>query len=229
MWRTQKLGLGPASPDPAPYLVLHRASLQRILRERAENLGAQIVLNANIESINIETAEPYIRLQGGHIYDADIILGADGEKSVCREKLLGRDDPLHSTGNLVYRFTVPAGKVRSHRYLSELADPPNVNIWLGPGSHAVSYLVKQGDVLNVALMLSQNKIDTVQYGVQKVEIQELREVLEEWDAKFGALLSIAQECSKWSLLQSEELDRWNHPGAKFSLIGDAAHAMMPCL
>ena len=215
--------------DTAPYVLLHRADLHRVLRERAESLGAKITLNAVIESMDIDTAKPSVRLQDGRVFEADVILGADGERSICRDKLLGREDFPKNTNNLVYRFTVPASEVRQHKDLIELVDPPNVNLWMGPRSHVVSYVVKKDGLLNVALMLPQKPQDKTEYGVQPAAIEELREVFTHWDEKFGALLNMAQQSAKWTLLHADGLEKWTHEKGRFALIGDSAHAMMPCL
>ena len=37
---------------------------------------------------------------------ADVIIGADGLNSICREQLLGKSDPSYKTGDVVYRLTV---------------------------------------------------------------------------------------------------------------------------
>lgn len=226
---TQEHGIIAAEKYSAPYLLLHRANLHKVLYESAKGLGVQIVLNASITSMRVDTAKPSVRLQTGESYEVDIILGADGERSICREKLLGREDPLGSTGNLVYRFTIPASEVRHHDNLIDLVDPTNLNLWMGPGSHAVSYVVKHDGLLNVALTVPQDPQDKVQYGVQKVAKEELCEVLKDWDSRFRALLSLAQDCSKWSLLQSNEIENWTHPSGRFALVGDSAHAMIPSL
>ena len=73
----------------APYLLLHRADLHRVLCDRAENLGAKIVLNAVLENMDIDTGNPSVRLRDGRVFEADVMIGADGERSICRDKLLG--------------------------------------------------------------------------------------------------------------------------------------------
>lgn len=213
----------------APYLLLHRASLQRVLRERAEDLGARLLLNSTIVDMDLDTKKPSIRLHTGEYHEADIILGADGERSFCREQLLGREDPLHGTGNLVYRLTIPASEVQQREDLADLAHPANVNLWMGPGSHAVTYVVKHDSLLNVALTVPQASHDKTQYGLQRATIPEIRDALQGWDSRFLGLLNLAQDCAKWSLLQAREIENWTHPNRRFALIGDAAHAMVPSL
>jgi salicylate hydroxylase len=90
-------------------------------------------------------------------------------------------------------------------------------------------MVKNDGLLNVALMLPQEPQDKTEYGVQPVTIEELREVFKPWDVKFGALLDMAQQSAEWTLLHADGLEKWAHEKGRFALIGDSAHAMMPCL
>ena len=226
---TQEHSPTTAEQDQAPYLLIHRANLHTVLRERAESLGAQIVLNASIADIDLEIAKPSIRLQTGEIYQADIILGADGERSTCREEMLGLEPCLRSSGNLIYRFSVPVSKAQEQEALADLLNPTHVNLWMGPESHAVSYVVKRDNLLNVALSVPQGLLDKTQYGVQVVAVQELCEILAEWDVRIGKLLSLTDHCSKWSLLQCDDIEAWTHSTGKFTLLGDSAHTMFPTL
>ena len=193
--------------DSAPYVLLHRADFHRVLCERAESLGAKITLNAVIDSMDVDKAKPSARLQDGRVFEADVILGADGERSICRDKLLGREDLPKNTNNLVYCFTVPASEVWQRKDLIELVDPPNVILWMGPRSHIVSYVVKKDRPLNVALMLPQEPQDKTEYGVQPAAIEELRELFTYWDENFGALLNMAQQSAKWTLLHADWLEK----------------------
>ena len=56
---------------------------------------------------------------------------------------------------------------------------------MGPGSHAISYVVERAALLNVAVTVLQDPHDKVQYGVQRVAIQKLREALKDWGFRFG--------------------------------------------
>jgi salicylate hydroxylase len=74
----------------APYLHIHRADYHSILVDEARRLGVTIKLDCHVEGIDFEKAA--IRLSGQLEFEADVILGADGLKSVCREALLGYAD-----------------------------------------------------------------------------------------------------------------------------------------
>ena len=92
----------------APYLLIHRADLHKALLHRAQALGVTFKLGASIEANGIDVAAGRIRLANGETYGGDLILGADGEKSMCRDIVLGYEDDLHATGDEIFRLTLKA-------------------------------------------------------------------------------------------------------------------------
>ncbi len=159
-------------------------------------------------------------------FKADVIVGADGLKSVCREALLGRPDPPRLTGDLAYRILVDAEDMKRHPELVELVENPAINFWMGPDGHAVCYLLN-GGVYNIVLLCPDNLPELV--NTAKADVQEMREFFERWDPRLKTLLGLVHETSKWRLLNSEEMAQWRHPSGRFVLLGDACHATLPYL
>ncbi|KAL9120987.1 MAG: hypothetical protein Q9187_002462 [Circinaria calcarea] len=208
-----------------PYLHIHRADYHKILVAEAKRLGVTIILGSTVTDINFE--EPLIYLKDGSAFRADLILGADGLKSICRGSFLGHPDPPCLTGDLAYRIIVKASDVRRHPDLRELAEKPAINYWMGPDSHAVCYLLKGGDLYNIVLICPDNLPEGV--TTAKADVQEMRNFFEKWDPKLRTLLGLVQETSKWRLQNSTEMRTWSHPSGKFALMGDACHATLPYL
>ena len=214
----------------APYLLIHRADLHRVLLQRARDLGVDIKLAAEIADDGIDAVNACVRLMNGEVYSGDLILGADGERSLCRDLLLGRQDLLQRTGDVIFRFVLHVSELRERGELAELVDRAPINYWMGPNAHVVSYVMRKGDLLNIVLTAAEEAGESVQQpGIQKVEVGELRRRFAGWDTRFGRLLDLARDCSKWSLLHSSENPKWVHPEGKLLLIGDSAHAMLPYL
>lgn len=164
---------------------------------------------------------------GSVFEDMDVIIGADGLKSVCREEMLGRPDPPLFTGDLAYRIVVKAEDMKKHESLRELVERPSINHWMGPNSHVVCYLLKGGGLYNVVMACPDDLPELV--NTAKADLKEMRERFEGWDPRLTLLLSLVQEMSKWRLQNSEEMDKWSHEAGKFSLMGDACHATLPYL
>ena len=208
-----------------PYLHIHRADYHKILAEEAHRLGVSIQPGSTVTAIDFET--PAIHIKGRPDFRADIVVGADGLKSVCREALLSYADPPKLTGDLAYRIVVKAEDMVKHENLRELVNNPAINYWMGPNAHVVCYLPKGGGLCNIVLACPDNLPELV--NTQAADIQEMRDFFAKWDPRLKTLLSIVQETSKWRLQNSEEMKKWSHPSGKFALLGDACHATLPYL
>nr|ANB32222.1 4-hydroxybenzoate decarboxylase [Boreostereum vibrans] len=210
----------------APYYHIHRADFHRILVDKARALGVEILLGKSVRTIDFNA--PSLTMADGSVYnDADVIIGADGLKSVCREQMLGHPDPPHFTGDLAYRIIVKAEDMKKHDSLRELVEHPSINHWMGPNSHVVCYLLKGGGLYNIVLACPDDLPELV--NTAKADLKEMRERFEGWDPRLTLLLSLVQETSKWRLQNSEEMDKWSHESGKFVLMGDACHATLPYL
>lgn len=117
----------------APYYVVHRAHLHTALHQRAVDLGAEVKVNSRVVSYDPNT--PLAVLEDGRAISADLIVAADGIKSVARATVLGGVDlPPARTGFAAYRATVDAEKIRADPDISWLLEKPALNIWYVAGT-----------------------------------------------------------------------------------------------
>lgn len=209
-----------------PHLLIHRATLIQILYAEAQSQGATVHFGACVGRVDLET--PKVELVNGRQYEADLILGADGEHSVCREFLLGRRDPPRSSGDMVFRLSIPFSKINLQPSLVSFIDPPSVHAWYGPNSHAVCYPLSKEEIFNVVLTFSENA-DAATIGPQVADLDAIRQCCRKWDPEFQHLLRLADKAAKWTLLQTEELETWGPPSGRLVLLGDSAHATLPYL
>ena len=198
-------------------MIIHRADLQTILLMEAKRLGVLIRLHSQIAKLN--SSEPSAELNNGEKHVTDIILGADGERSACRDALLGFDLPSQDAGDHVFRIIAKINDVRKHADLLDLVDPPCVNLWVGPGYSAVTYALKRDNLLNIVLTCTHDPAKTVIHSPQRAEISEVREAFQCWDGNFQKLFGLAQGCRKWTLLETPEPAFWTHSDSNFALLG----------
>lgn len=211
-----------------PHLVLHRADFLSILVQEAERLGAKLILDKLVEDVDFHI--PCVRTKDGEIFAADFIVGADGERSVCRSTLLNRDDPPLNSGKIVSRFTVPTAVVRQHKELVHLVNPASVSCWIGPASHAICYEISHRHALNVVLVRPQPpEALASRLAPQMTDLNELRAFFAPWDPALRKLLDLADTLKSWPLVKYQTTNTWTHPDGKFILIGDAAHCIPPHL
>ncbi|KAF2819390.1 FAD/NAD(P)-binding domain-containing protein [Ophiobolus disseminans] len=211
----------------APYIVIHRADLLRALLSGTGKHGIDIKLDSEVKEIDFN--KPSLRLSTGEVYEADMILGADGERSRCRGSLLDHPDPPYNPGDVVYRISVPTKDINKDHLAWDLKRRSSVNFWMGRGGHVVSYLI-QHDMLNIVLIYAEGSGGKTIYGPQRADIEEFRSKISGWDSVLHELINVeGSVCTKWTLFQIHEPVEWCHETGRFVLIGDAAHAILPCL
>ncbi|KAH9905747.1 hypothetical protein F4778DRAFT_727389 [Xylariomycetidae sp. FL2044] len=211
----------------APHLIVRRAALIKVLAEAVNRHGVSV--NLGCEVVGVDFAGPSLRLASGEVHAADLILGADGERSFCRSALLGYPEPPKSTGDLLFRIEVPRSRIGDDHPSRELMGKGAANIWMGPGAHCVSYLLGDG-TLCVVLTHPDGPFghDYSLHDPRSADVNKLREVLRDWDPLLREVASLQSlDCQQWALYHTSDLASWHHESGRFLLIGDAAHAMLP--
>lgn len=206
-----------------PYWHVHRADFHRVLVEAVKREDVPILLGKRVRTV--DTDNNSVVTEDGSTYSADLIIGADGLKSMTRSLFATAE--AYNTGQMAYRMLIKSENLRTCPELKELFAQPNLNFWLGPKMHCVVYFLQQGEQCNVVIIgpdtLSENAM------VEPASVEEMRALFEGWDPTFQKLISFVDSTSKWKLQNSKELDSWVHPTANLALLGDACHATLPCL
>jgi salicylate hydroxylase len=129
-WQDGKvLAVAPAMPKVeevhgAPQYVVYRPELLNTFLEGGLALPTvKLITSAHVEAVDFN--EPSVTIRGGEKFTADVIIGADGLKSVCRAALLdklGIVDKARPTGDAAYRVVVPAPELLADPKLKYLLD-----------------------------------------------------------------------------------------------------------
>jgi 2-polyprenyl-6-methoxyphenol hydroxylase-like FAD-dependent oxidoreductase len=61
------------------FINIHRADFQQLLVETAKDYGATVYLNSGVSFINESGTSPSVVTHDGRIFQADLIIAADGE------------------------------------------------------------------------------------------------------------------------------------------------------
>ncbi|KAF6823028.1 salicylate hydroxylase [Colletotrichum plurivorum] len=206
----------PAGHGDLPWLVVHRAEYHGVLWETCAELGVGLCLDMEVERIDFETNTVY--LEDGDDISGDVIIGADGLYSVCRDQLLGSPSPAVETSDLAYRVTLPLD------YLKTLGDPridefcarKQVTVWLGPSRHATFCPVRGGRELNLTLL----KQDDAE-GHGDGDVGKMKQAFEGWDETLSKLISRVPRVQKWKPCTHPELETWTK--GQLALLGDSCH------
>jgi len=201
----------------ARHFHVHRADLHRILFEAMP--GDCIRLSARCTGITNRPDAAVLRVADGSEAEADVVVGADGIHSAVRASMLGPENPRF-TGCMCWRALIPSAR------LPEGLVPPTVTNWLGPGGHVVHYYVRGGEWVNLVAVREARHWIGESWTIPSSP-EEMLAAYPGWHKSVRTLLAQAEHVFSWSLLDRDPLERWSV--ARVTLLGDAAHPMLPFL
>ncbi|MEE3098629.1 MAG: FAD-dependent monooxygenase, partial [Pseudomonadota bacterium] len=194
------LGRGAESRWGAPYLHIHRADLLGLRERAAREAGAEIRTGVAVERAGDIRGGAALHTDAGRI-DADLVIGADGVRSVVRQALSARGRPLYS-GFVAWRGTVPADRLPA----GLLA--PRATVWMGPRRHLVTYPLREGRLLNF-VAVEERAAWTAEGWSAPGDPDALRAGFRGWHEEVGALFAGVERTFQWGLFRHPPLSRWS--------------------
>lgn len=198
------------------YWGVHRADLQAVLSEAVGleriNLGHRLIdLVQHPDRVSLSFAN-------GKQIDADLVIGADGARSITRRWMLGYDDALYS-GCSGFRGVVPAGR------MDLLPDPEAIQFWIGPQGHLLHYPIgDEGDQNFLLVERHPSPWPSRDWVTPASEGEQLR-LFGNWHPAVVQMITAVPISQRWGLFHRPPLGRWSK--GRVTLIGDAAHALVP--
>ena len=219
-WKLFDLGDDCLSRFGAPYWMVHRGDLHKVLLEAFNaRSDAPVRLNARVVSAHSTSDGAHFKLQDGSQHTAYGLVAADGVHSVLREQLLG-EDKAQFTGLLAWRGLVPVQSLAAH-----LQAPVGTN-WVGPGAHVITYPVRGGQLMNVVGIIEKEGWQGESWTEQGTH-EELLQDFGHWHEDVCALMRKIEQPFKWALLGRAPQTVWAR--GHICLLGDAAHPTLPFL
>ncbi|ROW16590.1 hypothetical protein VPNG_01589 [Cytospora leucostoma] len=184
-----------------PLWALHRVDLQGALLARAIELGVEVHYSSRVVDVITDAAAaaealttllpgPGILLESGKQHRGDLVVVADGVWSSLRSSVLGQQIAPRPTGDMAYRITIDREHVVDEEMVAWL-NQPRVQIWIGPGAHAIAYSVRNCSLLNIVLLV---KDDFEQDGLVASRaagnVEEVQKLFEGW-APTTAIVNMA--------------------------------------
>lgn len=195
---------------------MHRADLVEMLA----NALPQGTVHAGHRCTGFDQDDDMARVSfaNGAVVEAEIVIGADGIHSELRPHVFASSQPVFS-GSVAYR-----GLVAHERVPDWPTD--RWQMWLGKGRHFLAFPVRAGKLINyVGFVPSDEEMKESWSAPGDPEI--LRQAFAGWDQRIHQLLGQVHLTFRWALYDREPLPVWTRQ--RLSLLGDAAHPMLPHL
>ena len=160
----------------------------------------------------------------GESVNADVVVGADGIKSKCRQLLLGEkssDANPKFAKEFAYRAMVPM-----ERAVAVLGDEfaRNSMVNIGPDSVTTTYPVEKGTLLNLVACRSLKSWEHDDWVIPSTQ-DAAKEDFVDCGPVMQKVVSMMDKPSKWALFDHPECHTFYK--GNVALIGDAAHASTP--
>jgi salicylate hydroxylase len=223
-WRDDGSSIAPVqvtdSSGGSPVYGMHRADLVTFL---SEGLPPDVVKTGHkCTGFTQDGDIARVTFANGTTAEADVVIGADGIHSELRPFVYPPSKPVFS-GSVAYRGLVPHERVP--QWPNELWQ-----MWLGKGKHLLVFPVRAGKLINFVGFVPPDaamKESMKESWSSPGDPEKLRAEFAGWDPRLEALLKQVDHTFRSALHDREPMPVWTK--GRLTLLGDAAHAMLPHL
>jgi salicylate hydroxylase len=195
---------------------MHRADMVEL---QAAALPAGVVHTGHrATGFEQDAGKARVKFANGAVVEADVVVAADGIHSELRPYVYPPSKPVFH-GTISYRGLVSRDR---------LPDWPmdRWQMWAGPGKHFLVFPVRHGEMVNYVGFVPVDE-EMKESWTAPGDPDKLRAEFEGWDPRIGQVLAQVDHCFRWALYDREPLPTWSK--GRLTLLGDAAHPMLPHL
>jgi len=219
-WKLFDLGASSRAIYGAPYWMMHRGDLQRVLLDAFETRApGRLHLDCHCIGFDQDRDGIWLRLANGERHRGDVVVGADGVHSEIRRQIGGDAKPFFS-GVAAWRGLVPMERLPASQQRDVGTN------WVGPGGHVITYPVRRGELLNF-VGIFEGESWSVESWTEAGTREACSRSFAGWNKEIHAIIESLDVPYKWALLGREPLERF--VVGRACLIGDAAHPTLPFL
>lgn len=195
---------------------MHRADLLGILADALPDSA----IRTGQRCVGFDQDDRTCRLTfaDGGTAEADAVVAADGIHSTLQSWVTEPSEPRHS-GSVAYRGLLPIDRIPTW--------PAGISqLWMGEGKHFLVYPVRRGELINYVGFVPSDERARESWSAPG-DPAALAAAFAGWDAPVEELLSTVESTYWWGLYDREPLSTWTQ--GRLTLLGDAAHPMLPHL
>ncbi|GAA2203467.1 FAD-dependent monooxygenase [Sinomonas flava] len=195
---------------------IHRADLIDVLRRSIPSDAVR--LGHRLASIHALDSSVRLEFENGVNAEFEAVVGADGVHSLVRDSITQPSDPVYS-GSIAYRGVLDASLLPEDW-------PMTSQVWMGGGKHFMCYPVRQRKLFNYVGFVPSDGPLKESWSAEG-DVSELAAEFggEEWDPRLREFIKLIDKTFWWGLYDREPLANWSR--GRVTLLGDAAHTMLP--
>jgi salicylate hydroxylase len=195
---------------------MHRADFVELL---SANLPKELI-HCGHRAVGFEQTNDIARIKfaNGATAEADVVIGADGIHSEMRPYAYPPSKPVFH-GTISYRGLVPRERLPGWPM-------DRWEMWAGPSKHFLVFPVRHGTMVNYVGFVPADQEMKESWSAPG-DPDRLRAEFTGWDPRIGEVLKQVDTCFRWALYDREPMPTWTR--GRLTLLGDAAHPMLPHL
>jgi len=222
-WKDGKILAQQPLMDMAGYIG-HRGDYHEAFLARVRELGIEIRMGCNV--VSYDEDELSLSLSNKEVHRADVIIAADGIKSLAREVVLGFEDKPKSSGYACFRAFFKGAYLKEDPLCAEFTKEECVNIWIGNDVHLVQNTLRDGEEFNW-ILTHKDVEDINESWFQPGDMNEVRRIIQDCDPRIAAAVAKTKECLDWKICYREPIPSWISSSHKLALLGDSCHPHLP--
>ncbi|KAJ7780061.1 2-polyprenyl-6-methoxyphenol hydroxylase [Mycena maculata] len=223
-----------------PHRVAHRYALANALYQGCKAAAPRIKFHFGTGIVGIDFENHGIQVRArdeegeGHWVDADVVLGADGVKSIVRKCMLARHgelDGAQDTGQSAYRIMLRREQLAHDPELLALVDSNSTFRWIGARRHIIAYPISGHTIFNISTAQPDVNFaaEPTATWTTRADKSTLLKTYSDFCPAVARMLELVTESEvcEWKLRVHLPLKTWVE--GNVALLGDACHPTLPHL